>query len=336
MTGLSIVDDIPDGLLTTPARQLFQVLEGPTLIHLPGRRERPLFVSVLLHGNEDVGVVAVQRVLSEYRDRPLPRAMSIFIGNVAAARQGLRCLPGQPDYNRIWPGGRRERDMMGQVVEQMRGRRVFASVDLHNNTGHNPLYGCVNRLENRFLRFASMFSRTVVYFVRPRGVQSMAFAGLCPAVTLECGKVGDARGIARAAEFIEDCLALAEIPDAPAAAADIDLFHTIAVVKVPPEVTLAFDGRGDADLSFSDGLEYYNFTELPAGTRLARVGGGRRAWLDIRDEDGRDVGDQFLDCRAGELRLRRPVVPAMLTTHEAVIREDCLCYLMERLPLPAG
>jgi hypothetical protein len=28
------------------------------------------------------------------------------------------------------------------------------------------------------------------------------------------------------------------------------------------------------------------------------------------------------------------VMPAMLTRDERVIRQDCLCYLMERLPYP--
>ena len=81
--------------------------------------------------------------------------------------------------------------MMREVVEQMRARGVFASVDIHNNTGINPHYGCVNRLEAPFLHLAALFSRIVVYFKRPLGVQSAAFAQLCPSVTVECGKPGN-------------------------------------------------------------------------------------------------------------------------------------------------
>ena len=61
-----------------------------------------LFVSVLLHGNEDAGLKALQRLLRKYRGRPLPRAMSVFVGNVHAAAAGVRHLPEQPDFNRIW------------------------------------------------------------------------------------------------------------------------------------------------------------------------------------------------------------------------------------------
>ena len=95
---------LPEGFLDTSARALHRVLPGPTLIHLPGRRTPELFVSVLLHGNEDVGLVAIQQVLKAHAGRELPRALSILIGNVTAAQEGVRRLDGQPDYNRVWPG----------------------------------------------------------------------------------------------------------------------------------------------------------------------------------------------------------------------------------------
>ncbi len=34
-----------------------------------------------------------------------------------------------------------------------------------------------------------------------------------------------------------------------------------------------------------------------------------------------------------EIRTRVPLMPSMLTLDSQVIRQDCLCYLMERLPL---
>jgi hypothetical protein len=36
----------------------------------------------------------------------------------------------------------------------------------------------------------------------------------------------------------------------------------------------------------------------------------------------------------GEIRTTRPFMPAMLTLDERAIRQDCLCYLMERLEAP--
>lgn len=333
---LTVYDQLPAGLLELGPEHLHEVLSGPTLIHLPGRRPAPLFVSVLLHGNESSGWLAAREVLRKSLDNGLPRALSLFIGNVAAARHGLRVLEGQPDYNRIWPGGDvsdlPEYAMAGRVVEEMRARGVFASIDIHNNTGLNPHYGCVNRLDNAWLHLATLFSRTVVYFTTPRGVQSAAFAELCPAVTLECGKPGT--GVEHATAYMDACLHLADFPVHPLHAQDIDLFHTIATVKVPEDTRFGFSEVG-CDIEFATDLDHLNFRELPAGTRLGRIHGDRDICLRAYDEAGSDMGRRLFDCDDGQIRLRRPLMPAMLTLDTRVIRQDCLCYLMERLPPPA-
>ncbi len=334
-------ETLPPGLIDCPAERLHEKLGGPALIHLPGRRPEPLFVSVLLHGNEDVGWEAMRRLLRRYApgggERPLPRALSLFIGNTEAAAVKMRRLPGQPDYNRVWPGSElpptAEHAMMAEVVEIMAERDVFASVDLHNNTGLNPHYACVNYLRQADLHLALLFSRIVVYFVRPRGVQSMAMAQLCPAVTLECGKVGQAQGVAHAADFVEACLHLSHHPEHPVPSHDIDLFHTVAVVRIPPHVSFGF-GCSQRDLCLLEDLERFNFRELPAGTLFGSVRPDLGMPLEVRDELGREVAGRYFEVRDGELRTRVPVMPSMLTRNENVIRQDCLCYLMERLPLP--
>lgn len=218
---------------------------------------------------------------------------------------------------------------MEAVVECMRQRGLFASIDFHNNTGSNPHYACLNVIDNRFLHLATLFSRTVVYFIRPRGVQSQAMAGLCPAVTLECGKVRDQLGIDHALEFLNACMHLSDLPDQPVPTRDIDLFHTVAQVKIPPEIDFAFAPH-EARLVLSPELDRMNFRELPAGTALGRCTNGTGVSLDVRDEWGRKVGAQYFVVDGGEIRLRVPVMPSMLTCDEEVIRQDCLCYLMER------
>lgn len=336
---------LPSALLETESRHLERLLGGPTLFHLDGGREPPLFVSVLLHGNETVGWEAVRHLLADYRERfgtlRLPRSLCLFVGNVAAAAAGVRHLPGQPDYNRVWPGCAApptpERAMMQRVVDIMRRRGVFASLDIHNNTGLNPHYACVNRLDNRYLHLAALFSRTLVYFVRPRGVQSIAMADLCPAVTLECGKVDDKHGVDHARDYLDACLHLSELPDHPVARGDIDLFHTVAQVMIPPGIHFGFP-PADADFLLNPALERMNFRELARGTALGRAPSHNGIPLDVRDDSGRDVTGVYFEVEDGEVRLKLPVIPAMLTHNEAVIRQDCLCYLMEpysdRIPLP--
>jgi succinylglutamate desuccinylase len=329
---LTILDHIPAGLLETSARDLHRILPGPTLILLPGRRAPSLFVSVLLHGNEDTGLYAVQALLR--RTQELPRALSVFIGNVSAARFGTRFLPHQPDYNRIWPGADApdspEARMLSEIVDIMAARRVFVSVDIHNNTGLNPHYGCVNRLDHRFLQLARLFSRTVVYFTRPQGVQSMAFAELCPAVTLECGKPGQARALQHAVEYLHACLNLSDLPAHPVAAHDIDLFHTVAVVKVSDTVTFSFSNPA-ADILFDDDLDQLNFRELPAGTALGTIATDASVGLVATSEQGADVTDEYFENVGGRLTLKKAAMPSMLTLDENIMRQDCLCYLMQRL-----
>lgn len=202
---LRIVDGLPEGLLEADARALYRILPGPTLIHLPGRRPEPLFVSALLHGNEDVGLLAVQRLLRAYAARELPRALSVFIGNVAAARENVRRLEGQPDFNRIWPG---------------------------SDTARTPEHAVMQ-----------------------------------------------------------------------------------AVVL-----------GGD--------LEWFNFRELPSGTTFARCNGEPEQCLEVRNEAGEEVSDEFFEREGNLVRLRRPIMPSMLTRDARVVRQDCLCYFMERFPLP--
>lgn len=331
---LKIIENLPPELLDVAVEGLPGLLDGPTLIHLPGREPAPLFVSVLLHGNESTGFYAVQALLRDYRSRELPRALSLFIGNVAAAGEGRRYLDSQPDYNRAWPGTEYgdlpEVRMMQQLVDIMTARQAFASVDLHNNTGINPHYACINRVDNRFLHLAALFSRTVVYFIRPLGVQSMAMSGVCPAVTIECGKPGQKYGTEHAREYIDACLHLHELPEHPVASHDVDLFHTVAIVKIPPEVSFGF-GNVDVDLRLVEGLDHLNFRELPAETVLGWRGSGAEPRLSVHDDNGMEVFEHYFRFNGEALLTVRPLMPSMFTLDETIIRQDCLGYLMERL-----
>ena len=227
---LKQLDHIPNGLLTATPDKLHSILPEPTLIHLPGKKIRPLFISVMLHGNEPTGLLALQALLQKYQEQELPRSVSLFLGNTLAAKLGLRRLDKQPDFNRIWPGTEfsvsAETRMAEEIVDIMHKRNVFASVDVHNNTGLNPHYACINSLQHSFQQLASLFGRLIVYFIRPVGVQSGAFAKICPAVTLECGRPGQQYGVEHAFEFLDSCLHLSELSDHPVPAHDIDLFHT--------------------------------------------------------------------------------------------------------------
>lgn len=334
MAGLHQLNAIPAGFLTAKTDTLYTVLPGPSLIHLRGHIAEPLFVSVLLHGNEPTGLMAVQALLKKYQDTPLPRSLSVFVGNIEAARHGMRRLENQPDYNRVWPGADHpecpETAMMQEVLDIMKRRNVFASIDVHNNTGLNPHYACVNKLDHRFLQLASLFGRLIVYFTRPKGVQSGAFAEICPAVTLECGRPGQQHGVEHALDYLNTCLHLKDIHDQPVAERNIDIYHTVAQVKTREDIVFSFE-QGEYDLMLDKDLEKMNFTEISAGTMFGTVNHNSHIPVVAKDEHGNIVTEDFFEINNNELQLKRTTMPSMLTLDERVIKQDCLCYLMEKI-----
>ena len=343
MLTLQEYDEIPQGLLElTDTNGLYQYFSRPALLHLEGQHKEPLFISILLHGNEDTGFFAVQELLKRYQHKQLPRSLSIFFGNIEAAKHGLRRLDGQPDYNRVWPGTDfpdcPEKQLMQQVVDIMAQRKPFASIDIHNNTGKNPHYGCINNLKQASVYLASLFSRIVVFFETPKGVQSMAMSQLCPAITIECGKPHQANGVQHATDFVETVLHLETMEPHTNNPPDVEIFHTVARVTIPKSVTFAFENNSPLnsesyDLLFAKDIDKINFTKLPAGTTLAHVFTDGERPITAWDDHEKDVTQDYFSIENNSLKLTKSVMPAMLTLDKKIIRQDCLCYLMEKLAI---
>jgi len=336
---LQIRKDLPDGFLTARAADLHGYFNGPTLIHLAGQRSPAVFVSILLHGNEDVGLKAIQQVLSSFTGRALPRELLLFIGNIEAAKYGLRKLPNQEDFNRVWPGTTHPMsaitECMSQVVEYARRADVFVSLDLHNNTGTNPHYSCIDTIDARTIQLALLFARTIVYFRVPLGVQTGAMGALCPAITCECGKVGDMSGVERASDLIDACLHMLELPSHWPNRSDYHLLHSIATIKVGAEWSITFGEQDNAaDLQFSKELDHWNFRALPTGTVFGKRRPDSRAMLSVFDDQDQEVPLSVFKVTNNDIVLQRSVIPAMLTMNIQIVRDDCLGYFMEEYSIP--
>ncbi len=326
---------IPQGLLEVDSAGLLDLLGGPVLIHLEGSRKDSLFLSVMLHGNEYTGLLVLQQILRRYQDRELPRSLSIFIGNVAAAEQHLRALPGQPDYNRIWGfGDTPEHQMTHHVMQAMQERKVFAAVDIHNNSGKNPHFALICRHENESYHLATLYNRTVVYTVKPDTTSTWGMSEFCPAVTLECGLPGDQYGVEHAVEYIEACLHLSHFPQHPLPEQDMDLYPLVSIIKIPSHYSFSFNGAGmgdSTDIVFDQNLTSMNFSEIARGVSFCRIKQGSEAFLEAWDEHGKDRSTEFFTLDGDEYKLKVSVMPVMLTDDVDIIRMDCLCYLMERI-----
>jgi succinylglutamate desuccinylase len=334
---LNIIDHLPPELLNMGPEELHTLLPGPTLLRLAGEKKPPLFLSTLLHGDEPTGFFAIQKFLKKNLNSTslLPRERLLFIGNPSAAARNRRSLPGQPDFNRIWNGGNLpEHSLARELVAAIQKENVFAAVDIHNSSGKNPYYACLNKLDGSIINLARTFSQNLVYFTRPKEVLSNTFSDFCPAVTLECGQPGDLYGQEQVLDFLEELFSLETLPDDPYHMDTPTIYHSIARIEVPKDCRIAFDREvADIDLCFIQNLDTMNFAELPENTLLGWQLNDQFK-LSVIDEKGEDVEDQFFCYDNGEIRLQRAVVPSLLTTNPQSVYQDCLGYLMQKYALP--
>jgi len=320
---------LPDGFFDISSTNIRTLFPNPTLIQLDGKGPDFLFISILLHGNEYTGLKVMQKILAEHA-QDLPRSILLFIGNVRAAEANRRYLPDQVDYNRCWPGTELEpsptSQMMQRIVEIAHALPLFAAIDIHNNTGKNPHYACITDPNMQNQNLAARFNRVGMVF-NHRGVSTMAFDGICPAITLECGLPGDPQGIEHACRFVEGMLTLDALPQTQPGRHALHLVESHLTLNIPQDISYAFDPAADADLRFEHDFEDRNFTlfdphQVFGYTRVARP-------LSITDSDGHDVTDEILRVEEGKIYLNNTLMPAMITRDRLVIRQDCLCHLLQ-------
>ncbi len=324
---LDQLDYLPTDLLDVDLCGIQRVFPNPTLISIEGQRREPLFVSTVLHGNEATSFHVLKALTARYADSPPPRSLMIFVGNVMAATQGARFLPDQLDFNRIWVGGDGPIvDLAHRVTQSARHAEIFASIDIHNNTGANPIYGCINSLRPADLQMAALFSSVGVYYDNPSTTQSIVFSRFCPAVTIECGQNGDAEGLARAINLVEQVLRLERFSQHGPSDDALKLYRTVGRVMIDPMIRFSFGDQG-AELVLRADLETLNFSELRAGTVWADACSVAKPFT-VLDEHGTDLTDHFFVFDGQKVLLKQAVIPSMITRDKTVIGQDCLCYLM--------
>lgn len=314
---LNIAKALPASLADVPATALVQELGNPTLFDLRKPDRRPLFISVLVHGNEVSGWDAVRSLIDQIRDA----SVLLFLGNIEAARHGVRALPGRVDFNRVWDGGDTpEASLAAEVADYAATAEPYLAVDIHNNTGANPPYSVICRTDRRTLEFAGAFAERALLATQPDGFQTRRFAGFCTAITVEVGMPDDPDSTVRATQFLAGLLAnTPEPPDYACQPEALALFETVA------RVTLA-----DCTV-IEPATQRFNFRRAPVGTALTRSGA-----LTAHAADGADIGSQYFTTDNGAAVLKRPTTLAMYTGDLESARSDCLCYFLEPIAPDAG
>jgi succinylglutamate desuccinylase len=336
---LTILDHIPSAFLSISHHEIKDLFDTPTLIHLKGEKQPALFISILLHGNEFSGLQIMQDILKKYQTTEgykLPREIWLFIGNVDAAQMGVRVRDGQIDFNRAWPGtADPDSDtavLIREVMDRITQEALFASIDLHNNTGQNPPYGCISVVNEKNKYLSSFFNHIAMVFQSPKGVSTMAFDELCPAITLECSTPGNAPARRRAFELIDDLMHMDHFPEKPLPVHDLQLVKNSATLKINSGVTFCFEEEEYSDtlgydLTLVGNFDHHNFTLLERGEVFAHTTVDKP--LIATDPEGKDITDVLIENKEGKISLKETLMPAMISMDKKIVLQDCLCYLLE-------
>ena len=334
------LNKLPEGLLGLPADKLYTKIDNHTLIHLKGNIERPVFISILQHGDEHTGWDALKDYLNNHQ-HILPRSLYILFGNIQAARFNVRQLDNQPDFNRSWPSSLKQDNPvarnMQEITDIMREIKPFASVDIHNNSGRNPHYSGINKLDLEFINLASLFSDTMMYFTTPLGIQSGAFADFCPAVTVECGLSGASDGVEQTHTFLELLLNQSNLMQVPGILEHQKVYKIEATVKIKQDIDFSFEQQ-DHDFILVEDLDVLNFHPINAGEKFGTLSGNlaAKAYMPfiVTNAENEIITDNYFTIDGNKVECNNSFIPSMITQKISAIKQDCLCYIMHPVALP--
>ena len=100
------------------------------------------------------------------------------------------------------------------------------------------------------------------------------------------------------------------------------------MIKIPETVSFSFDGS-DSDIQFIQSIETLNVEEIPPGTAIATIREDVAVPIVVLNEEGEDITRRLFEINDHKLVNLKTLMPAMLTLEEHIIRQDCLCYVME-------
>lgn len=310
-------------------QDLHKKFTGPTLLRIPGRRKPALFISTLLHGNEWTGFHALQHYFKTRGQSSLARETFLFIGNTLAAAKNVRFTPEQKDMNRIWG----QETWTTKLFSQINIENLFACVDIHNNTGRSPHYSIVSKHRNADYNLAALFSPNMIYLETPRQALSIFASAHVPAVTLECGLSDQSLGLEHTVSFLDGLFRLEHIPERRPADHDVNLYETLAVMRVPPGVSFSTaDDAEDCEIGILANVVNLNFVECEVGTPLATTRSGKVFDLFSCYPRPRSTAN-LLTVKNDKIVLADTLVPCMLTEKKEAIEKDCFGYLMKRVGL---
>jgi hypothetical protein len=309
-------------------------LGGPTLLRVAGRdRKRTRALTTLLHGNEPSGLRALRAWLAGDAEPATDAVCLVAAVEAALAEPGFafRKLPGRRDLNRCFrsPFEGAEGALAAEILARLREARPEALVDLHNNTGHNPVYGVGGIADGVHLALAALFGERFVQSDLRLGTLGEALEAELPCVTVECGRAGDPAADAAALAGLAHFLGRESLPGV--AERPMTVLTRPLRVALCRGVSVAFADAPDAraHLTLAADVDRHNFERLPAGSAIGWLRPGAPWPLDVRGADGREVSRELFAAEGDRLCTRRAGIPIMMTTSPSSAAADCLFYLAQ-------
>lgn len=339
--GLVIYPEPPPGFWSTPPRQLWKFCGGrnqPLLVWVQppnptATNERPLFVSVGLHGNERNGWEAVRNAVGKMLGNKQKRPLLLMIFNARNLKQGNR---GVPDPNRIWNG---RSPAVARIRAYLRSVKPASVIDLHACEGRHPVVTIIRGRDPNTLALARFIGCPVVQAdLRGTLGGDMGPALGVPSLTVELGPFDDPSGIRFGSRLIRKLLS-GSVPDASARSSkeragpkSPTLYRVTGSIHVRDGVSFAFAPGPKADVIFRADIDRLaNLKRVPKGTALgiamtpsvkkplAVYIGGRR----------QPFGDWFEVRTDGRLVTRRPWTGLFASADADYIRNEALSFIVE-------
>jgi hypothetical protein len=263
------------------------------------------------------------------------------VASVDAARRppgfAFRMLPGRRDLNRCFVAPFEcdgEGELAAEILRAVREARPEALLDVHNNTGHNPAYGVGTKLDPLRLKLTSLFADRFMLSRVRLGSFTEATEDDVTGVTIECGRAGDPMADAVAAAGLERFLTAERLDPDPAAIGGVGVFETPLRVclRAGARLAVADTAVAAADLTVAKDIDRHNFQTLSSGTLVGWLGAATAWPIEAIDETGLDRSREMFVAESGELRVREPIIPVMLTTNAEIAAADCLFYVATPLP----
>ena len=323
--------EIDPEILELPATKLVERFAGPVVFDLSNSSAPPLFVSVLLHGNETSGWNAVRSFLSERikHSQRIP-SLVLLVGNVHAAARAMRSLDNQVDFNRIWDKGESDEQLWAEeVFNYVKQKRPQFALDLHNFSGPNPHHSVITDGRSATLDAAIAFSPLAIFAQLPKGILTRKFSELCTSLTLELGMPEDPESEARAEHYLNSLTNGAISNNAKSK----ELRVLRNKIRVVVDQTNGYS-TPDLEPILHPNFAQFAFETVEAGTVMARI---KKPTSRLRAiaSDSSDVSQEYLqhDEARGEISLRKNVIISMYTRDSLIAIQDCVCYFLEPLEL---